>query len=54
MNEIINMAIDSKLLNINNNKVIELLNKKNKNDKVVDILTIEVSKLLVGLIKLER
>ena len=54
MNEIINIAINKKLLNANNSRAIELFRKNYKTDKMVDALTVEVSKLIFELIKLER
>ncbi|MEE9429545.1 MAG: hypothetical protein V3V16_00795 [Melioribacteraceae bacterium] len=54
MEEIINIAINNKLLNHNDSKVIDLLSGNDKTDKIVEILSIEISKLFVELIKLER
>ena len=54
MNEIINIAVNNKIMSGNNSRVIELINKNYKKDKMAGILKAEVPKLILGLIKLER
>ena len=54
MNEIINIAVNNKIMNANNSRAIELVNKNYKTDKITGILKAEVPKLILGLIKLER
>ena len=54
MNEIIKIAVRNKIMNANNSRAIELLNKNYKSDKITGILKAEVPKLILGLIKLGR
>jgi len=54
MNDIINIALKRKLLNTYDSNVLDLFINKNETDKIVEILSIEISKLFVELIKLER